>query len=142
MNSDPHSDPSPNLAASPPKPVLAAGVVSVVLGLIAAGFGGAVAVAAAMGRSFPGLSSPATAIAFLAFGGVFGLAGWSLVKGKAWGRGVVVIFCLILLPIAYGTIEDSQQPLIGYPLGFAALVGLVCLFTPSALRWTQENRTL
>ncbi|MGL6236315.1 MAG: formate--tetrahydrofolate ligase [Segniliparus sp.] len=141
MNSDPHSGSGPNLAVPPPKPVVVAGAVSILLGLIAAGFGVAVGVAAVLGRSFPGLSSPATAIAFLAFGGAFGAAGWSLLKGKAWGRGVIVIFCLILLPIAYGTVKDSQQPLIGYPLGIAALANLVCLFVPSALRWTQGNRT-
>ncbi|ADG96697.1 conserved hypothetical protein [Segniliparus rotundus DSM 44985] len=142
MHPDPRPDSSPAPPPAPPKPILAAGVVSAVLGLIAAGFGAAVAVAALMGRSFPGLSSPATAVAFLAFGGALAAAGGALVKGKAWGRGLIVLFCLLLLPIAYGTVRDSQQPLIGYPLGLAALANLVCLFTPTALRWASENRTL
>ncbi|EFV13555.1 hypothetical protein [Segniliparus rugosus] len=141
MNTDPHPDRDKSMAVSPPKPILVSGVVSAALGLIAAVFGLAVAFAAVVGRSFPGLSSPATAVAFLAFGGTFALAGWSLLRGKSWGRGVIVIFCLLLLPIAYGIVEDSRQPLYGYPLGAAVLTDLICLFVPSSLRWAQDNRT-
>lgn len=124
-----------------PKPILVSGAVSAALGLAAVGFGLAVVVGAARGRSFPGLSSPATALAFFAFGGTFAAAGLALVRGKAWGRGLAMIFCLLLLPVAYSLVTDSQQPSYGYPLGALVLVDLVCLFTPSALRWANENRT-
>lgn len=77
----------------------------------------------------------ATAVLFVVVGGVVLAAGRALTVGRRWGRGLAVITQLLLLPVAWYLVRGSQQPAAGVPVGVAAAVVLVLLFTPAALRW-------
>jgi peptidoglycan/LPS O-acetylase OafA/YrhL len=76
-----------------------------------------------------------TAIWFALIGGGVLAAGWSLVAGKRWGRGLGVFTQLLLLPVAWYLAVGSHQPAFGIPLGIVALTALILLFTPAAVRW-------
>jgi hypothetical protein len=69
-------------------------------------------------------------------------AGWALWTGRRWGRGVAVFTQLLLLPVSWYIAVGSHQWLYGIPIAVVALVTLVLLFSPSALRWlgAQDSR--
>ena len=62
-------------------------------------------------------------------------AGWALLVGRRWGRGLAVFAELLLLPVSYYLTVGSHRAAIGIPVGLVALAGLVLLFSPAALRW-------
>jgi len=62
-------------------------------------------------------------------------AGWALVAGKRWGRGLGVFTELLLLPIAWYLTVGSHRPAFGIPLALVALTALVLLFSPASVRW-------
>ena len=76
-----------------------------------------------------------TAVWFAVVGGAVLAAGYALVAGKRWGRGLGVFTQLLLLPIAWYLAVGSHQPAFGIPLGVVALSVLVLLFSPAAVRW-------
>ncbi len=81
------------------------------------------------------VNSLGTAAWFLLVGaGVFA-AGWALMTGKRWGRGLAVFTQLLLLPVAWYLTVGSHRPAFGIPLGIVALTALILLFSPAAVRW-------
>lgn len=78
-----------------------------------------------------------TAIWFALAGGAVLAAGWALLIGRRWGRGLAVFAELLLLPVSYYLTVGSHRASIGIPVGLVALAGLVLLFSPSALRWVS-----
>ena len=76
-----------------------------------------------------------TAVWFVVVGGVVVAAGRALMLGRRWGRGLAVITQLLLLPVAWYLVRGSHQPAAGVPAGILALVVLILLFTPAAVRW-------
>jgi peptidoglycan/LPS O-acetylase OafA/YrhL len=76
-----------------------------------------------------------TAIWFALVGGGVLAAGWALVAGKRWGRGLAVFTQLLLLPVAWYLAVGSHQLTFGIPLAFVALTALMLLFSPAAVRW-------
>jgi hypothetical protein len=76
-----------------------------------------------------------TAVWFVVVGGGVLAAGFALVAGKRWGRGLGVFTQLLLLPVAWYLAVGSHQPAFGIPLGIVALTVLVLLFSPAAVRW-------
>jgi peptidoglycan/LPS O-acetylase OafA/YrhL len=80
-----------------------------------------------------------TAVWFvLAGGGVFA-AGWGLLVGKRWGRGLAVFTQLLLLPVAWYLAVGSHRPGFGVPVAIMALTVLVLLFSPPAVRWATRG---
>jgi hypothetical protein len=79
---------------------------------------------------------------FAIVGGGVLAAGWALWTGRRWGRGVAVFTQLLLLPVSWYIAVGSHQWLYGIPIAVVALVTLVLLFSPSALRWlgAQDSR--
>jgi hypothetical protein len=76
-----------------------------------------------------------TAVFFVLVGGAVLGAGWALWTGRRWGRGLAVVVQLLLLPVAWYLAVGSHRPVFGIPVAVIALVTLVLLFSPSALRW-------
>jgi hypothetical protein len=72
---------------------------------------------------------------FAIVGGGVLAAGWALWTGRRWGRGVAVFVQLLLLPVSWYIAVGSHQWLYGIPIAAVALVTLVLLFSPSALKW-------
>jgi hypothetical protein len=78
-----------------------------------------------------------TAVWFALAGGAVLAAGWALLVGRRWGRGLVVFAELLLLPVAWYLSLGSHRALIGIPVAAMALTGLAFLFSPAALRWVS-----
>lgn len=65
-------------------------------------------------------------------------AGWALITGRRWGRGIAVFFNLLLLGVAW-YIFGSHQVHYAIGVGLAALVALGLLFSPSAVQWMSKR---
>jgi hypothetical protein len=76
-----------------------------------------------------------TAVWFAVVGGSVLAAGYALIVGRRWGRGLGVFTQLLLLPVAWYLGVGSHQPAFGIPLGIVSLTVLVLLFSPAAVRW-------
>ena len=79
-----------------------------------------------------------TAAWFAVMGAAVLTAGWALVTGRRWGRGIAVFANLLLLPVAWYVIR-SQQPAYAIGVGVVALTALTLLFTRSAIRWASRS---
>ena len=116
-------------------------------GMIAAGQGatGLVVAAALLFRAIDGADQRVangfgTAMWFALAGGAVLAAGWALLVGRRWGRGLAVFAELLLLPVSYYLTVGSHRAAIGIPVGLVALAGLALLFSPAALRWVSGGQ--
>ena len=121
----------------PPAPnaVRAAGVIVAVQGVAALVVAVVLLVRGIAGADQRVVNGLGTAVWFIVVGGVVVAAGRALMTGKRWGRGLAVITQLLLLPVAWYLVRGSHQPAAGVPAGVLALVVLILLFTPAAVRW-------
>jgi hypothetical protein len=76
-----------------------------------------------------------TAIWFFLVGGGVLVAGYALLVGKRWGRGVAVFTQLLLLPVAWYLAVGSHQLVFGIAVAIVALSAFGLLFSPAAVRW-------
>jgi hypothetical protein len=74
------------------------------------------------------------AVCFILAGGGVLAAGWALLSGRRWGRGVAVFANLLLLPVSWYVI-GSHQWVYGVPIAVLALAVLGALVSPAATRW-------
>jgi len=123
------------VTAQPPTSVRGAGVIVAVQGAT-----GVVVAAVLLLRAIGGADQRVangfgTAVWFGLSGGAVLAAGWALLVGRRWGRGLAVFAELLLLPVAWYLTVGSHRALIGVPVGAMALTGLALLFSPAALRW-------
>jgi hypothetical protein len=87
-----------------------------------------------------GINGFGTAAWFALAGGAVLAAGWSLLAGRRWGRGLAVFAELLLLPVAWYLTVDSHRPLIGIPVAALTLTALALLFSPAAVRWVAGGQ--
>ncbi|HZC93514.1 MAG TPA: hypothetical protein VE400_23180 [Mycobacterium sp.] len=125
------------MTARPPASVRGAGLIVAVQGAT-----GLVVAAVLLLRAFDGADQRVangfgTAVWFTLAGGAVLAAGWALLVGRRWGRGLAVFAELLLLPVAWYLAVGSHRMLIGIPVGVVALTGLALLFSPAALRWVS-----
>ena len=125
------------VTARPPASVRGAGLIVAVQGAT-----GLVVAAVLLLRAFDGADQRVangfgTAVWFTLAGGAVLAAGWALLVGRRWGRGLAVFAELLLLPVAWYLAVGSHRMLIGIPVGVVALTGLALLFSPAALRWVS-----
>lgn len=125
------------MTARPPASVRGAGLIVAVQG--AAGLIMAVILVI---RAFGGADQRVangfgTALWFALAGGAVLAAGWALLTGRRWGRGLAVFAELLSLPVAWYLAVGSDRMLIGIPVGVIALTGLALLFSPAALHWVS-----
>lgn len=74
---------------------------------------------------------------FAVMGAAVLAAGWALITGRRWGRGIVIFANLLLLPVAW-YIVAAHQPVYAVVVGGVAIAVLVLLFSPPALRWASR----
>lgn len=120
-----------------PSAVRLAGGIAVVEGVILLGAAVYMIVHAAMGyrEETVVISGYGTAAWFVIMGGAVAATGAALLRGRQWGRGVVVIAQLVLLPVAWYMSVGSHQWVPGILVGIAALTALVCMFRRESLEW-------
>ncbi len=75
-----------------------------------------------------------TAGYFAILAGAVLAAGIALYLGKRWGRAIVVLAQILLLPVAW-YMFSSHRPELAVPVGLAAVVTLVLIFSPASNRW-------
>ena len=125
--------------SNPPAPpaVRGAGWVVVLQGVAALVVAAVLVVRGLAGADQHVVNGLGTAVWFAVVGGAVLAAGYALVAGKRWGRGLGVFTQLLLLPIAWYLAVGSNQPAFGLPVGIVALsVGWIrSLFSPAAVRW-------
>jgi hypothetical protein len=80
-----------------------------------------------------------TAVWFAMAGGAVLAAGWALLTGRRWGRGLAVFAELLLLPVAWYLTVGSHRALFGVPVAAVALMVLALLFSPATLRWLSDR---
>lgn len=73
---------------------------------------------------------------FAVMGAAVAAAGWALITGRRWGRGIAIFANLLLLPVAW-YIVAAHQPVYAVALGGVAIAILALLFSPPALRWAS-----
>lgn len=81
------------------------------------------------------ISGYGTALWFAILGGALLAAGVGLLRGRRWGRGLVVIAELLLLFVAWYIGVGSGQYLAGIALAVVCAVALVSLFRRESIHW-------
>jgi peptidoglycan/LPS O-acetylase OafA/YrhL len=115
--------------------VRGAGVFVAAEGVVALAVAGVLVVRGLTGADQRVVNGFGTAVWFVLVGGAVLAAGWALLAGKRWGRGLAVFAQLLLLPVAWYVAIGSHQLAYGVPVAVVALATLVLLFSPSALHW-------
>lgn len=122
-----------------PAAVRGAGLIVSAQGVFGLGAAGALLLRRLGGAEQRVVDGLGTGIWFLLFGGAVFAAGWALLTGRRWGRGLAVFIQLLLLPVAWYLAVGSQRVVFGLALGAVALCTLVLLFSPAALRWVGRR---
>ncbi|WP_223210201.1 hypothetical protein [Dietzia cinnamea] len=120
-----------------PTPVRLAGWISSAQGLIGVGVAVVLFVRALGGHREETvvISGYGTAVWFAILGGGLLAAGLGLLRGRRWGRGLVVIAELLLLFVAWYVGVGSGQYLAGIVLAVVSATALVSLFRRDAVEW-------
>lgn len=126
-------------AGRPPSPVRIAGAVTALEGIIAIVVALILAIREAAGHKEAAISGYGTAAWFGIIGAGVVVGGLALVTGRRWGRAIAVVAQILLLPVAYALLTDSNQPFFGVPLGIVALAVLVLIFSPASVRWLGDD---
>lgn len=131
------SEPVPYPRDFVPPGVRIAGGIATVQGLVLLGFAVYLVVHALLGHreETVQISGYGTAIWFVIMGGAVTAAAVGMLRNKRWGRGLIIIAQLVLLPVAYYLGVGSEQWAAGVIVGASAIVVLVCLFRRESLEW-------
>lgn len=133
---DEHNAPAdPRVAI--PGPVRLAGWIASAQGLVGVGVAVLLLVRAIGGHREETvvISGYGTAVWFAILGGGLLAAGLGLLRGRRWGRGLVVIAELLLLFVAWYVGVGSHQYLPGIALAVVCAVALAALFRRDAVEW-------
>ncbi|CAJ1501610.1 hypothetical protein MU0083_002726 [[Mycobacterium] kokjensenii] len=123
----------------PPRAVYGAGLIVAVQGAVAWVVAAILVLRALAGADQHSANGYATAGWFALLGAAVSAAGWALLRGRRFGRGIAVFANLILLPVAWYLGVGSHRWGYGVVVGAAALVVLLALFSPAALRWAAQS---
>jgi hypothetical protein len=123
----------------PPATVRAAGLMVAVEGAVGLVVAAVLLIRAIGGADQRVANGFGTAVWFAVAGGGVLAAGWALLVGRRWGRGLAVFAELLLLPVAWYLTVDSHRAPIGIPVAALALTALALLFSPPAVHWVAGN---
>ncbi len=126
-------------SAAVPTTVRAAGGLVTLEGVVAVVVAVVLIVRGLLGHDQTATSGYGTAAWFGILGGAVLAAGAGLLLGKRWGRAIAVIAQLLLLPVTWSLLTDSNQPVYGTLLGLVAVTTLVLLFAPPSTRWMAQD---
>jgi hypothetical protein len=90
------------------------------------------------GAGHGGAQAYGTAAWFAILAGAVLAAGTTLFAGHRWGRAIVVIAQILLLPAAWYMLSSHRFEL-GIPVGLAALVTLGLIFAPPSVQWMASG---
>ena len=121
----------------PPSSVRGAGVIVAVQGATGVVVAAILLIRAIGGAGQRGNNVFGTSAWFALAGGAVLAAGWALVVGRRWGRGLAVFAELLLLGVAYYLATGSHRALIGVAVAALSVTVLALLFSPAALRWVS-----
>lgn len=79
-----------------------------------------------------------TAVWFTIVGGAVAAAGWALITGRRWGRGLAVFANLILLGVAWYIYSEGQF-VYAAVVAVLAVTVLGLLFSPAAVHWVSQR---
>ena len=127
--------------SGPPTSVRCAGAIVAVQGATGVVVAAVLLIRAIGGAGQRGNNVFGTSAWFALAGGAVLAAGWALLTGRRWGRGLAVFAELLLLGVAYYLATGSHRAPIGIPVAAVALAALVLLFSPSALRWVSDRES-
>lgn len=119
-----------------PSTVKVAGSLVVLEGVIAIGFAVYSVIRAWSGDHDQSVSNGYGLALWLSilFGGVLA-AGIGLLRGAHWGRAIAIVAQLLLLPVVWSLLTDSNQLVLGLLMGLIVLPTLVLLFSPATTQW-------
>lgn len=121
-----------------PRTVRIAGGIAALEGVLALVVAVVLVVREAAGHHEIAISGYGTAAWFAIMGSGVAAAGWALLTGRRWGRGIAVFANLVLLGVAWYVFSSGQLRYAVVVAG-AAIAALALLFSPSGLHWlTQE----
>jgi hypothetical protein len=123
----------------PPRSVRGAGLIVAAQGATGVVVAVVLLIRAIGGAGQRGNNVFGTSAWFALAGGAVLAAGWALLTGRRWGRGLAVFAELLLLGVAYYLSTGSHRPAIGAPVAALSLIVLALLFSPAALRWVSGD---
>ena len=122
-----------------PAPIRVAGLLVSVQGAIAVVVAVALLVRGVAGADESVVNGFGSAIWFAALGAAVTTGGVALVLGHRWGRAIAIVSQLLLLPVVWSLLTDSDRPVLGTLLGIVVLTVLGCLFSGPATRWLADE---
>lgn len=122
-----------------PTPVRVAGWIASIQGLVGVCFAVYLVIHAAMGyeEATVEISGYGTAGWFFLIAGPVLAAGLGLLRGKRWGRGLVILAELLLIGVAWYAASGSAQYVAAVIVGGTALVALFALFRDESIEWYE-----
>ncbi|MEW5808683.1 MAG: hypothetical protein AB1925_04440 [Actinomycetota bacterium] len=120
-----------------PVPVRVAGGIAAVQGALALVTAVVLVIREAAGHHEDAISGYGTAVWFAIMGSAVAAAGWALMTGRRWGRGIAVFANLVLLGVAWYVYSSGR---LGYAVVVAAasIAVLALLFSPAGLAWFTQ----
>lgn len=122
-----------------PRGVRIAGAIAALEGALGVAVAVVLVVREAAGHHEVAISGYGTAAWFAIMGSGVAAAGWALLTGRRWGRGIAVFANLVLLGVAW-YVYSSGQLRYAVAVAAAAITVLGLLFSPSALHWLTQSR--
>jgi hypothetical protein len=127
------------MTRQPPASVRGAGAIVAAQGATGVVVAAVLLIRAIGGAGQRGNNVFGTSAWFALAGGAVLAAGWALLTGRRWGRGLAVFAELLLLGVAYYLTTGSHRPSIGIPVAALTVIVLALLFSPAALRWVADQ---
>ncbi|NKY86756.1 hypothetical protein [Nocardia veterana] len=137
QNADSDSTGTAGTADPTPGTVRGAGALAALEGLIGVIIAIVLVVRGATETHDSAVSAYGTAAWFVILAGAVLAAGIGLLRGKRWGRAIVVIAQILLLPAAWYMLS-SHRPELAIPVGLAALITLGLIFSPPSVHWMAQ----
>ena len=128
-----------NLVAALPVAVRGAGLIVAVQGAVALAVAGVLVLRGLAGADQRAVNGYGTAAWFALAGAAVLAAGWALLRGRRWGRGIAFVTNLTLLPVAWYLGVGSHRWGYGGLLGAVAVLVLAALLSPAAQRWAAQR---
>ncbi|MGB6182630.1 MAG: hypothetical protein WBF79_15435 [Rhodococcus sp. (in: high G+C Gram-positive bacteria)] len=122
-----------------PTPVAVAGILVAVEGAISVVVAVVLVVRGLAGADQSIANGFGSAVWFGVLGAAVVAGGVALVLGHRWGRAIAIVAQLLLLPVVWSLLTDSERPLWGSVLGVVVLTVLGCLFSGPANRWIADE---
>lgn len=86
------------------------------------------------------ISGYGTALWFVLIGGGVLAGGLAVYQGRRWGRAIALLTQLLLIPVGWSLLTDSNLPVFGAPLLALVVVVLCLLFAPvSQQYWAADS---